>query len=285
VTNPAQSILPQIAEGSVEVLAEAVFYLQALAGDRIRTLASGSAPPDQVVAEASVAFNRLGTELASFINPRRIDLETEVIETRGSSSGNLAAAFVPSMLFLAVLFLAMGFSGEVWKDRRQAVLRRLLVTPGRVESFLAGRALSLAMVLTVAATGAVLVGRSVLTISASSSVAAVLFTVLSGVSLYLLLQLVVVYASGERAANVLSNLLLFPLAIVGGSFFPFELMPQWMAFIGRMTPNGWAVAQLGTILAGKSNPMEAVLVSLRLLVLAGVAFFLVTRRLRKGFAL
>jgi ABC-type multidrug transport system permease subunit len=285
VTNPTQNILPQIAEQSVSTLVEAVFYVQTLAGDRISALASGTAPADQQVAEASIEFNRLATRVSGFLDPRRIDLETEVVETKGAGSVNLTAAFIPSMLFLSVLFLAMGFSGEVWKERRQAVLRRLLVTPGRVESFLIGRVLSLAAVLLLAAGGAVLIARAVLTVSVTSAVAAVAFTILSGVCLYLILQLVVVYAPSERAANILSNLLLFPLAMVGGSFAPFEVMPQWLASIGRLTPNGWAVAELGEILAGKSGPLEAGVVSLRLLALAAVAFDLIVRRLRRGFAL
>ena len=285
VTNPAQSILPQIAGETISMLPEAVFYIQALAGDRLRTLASGTQPPDQVVAEASVAFNRLGTQLSGFLDPRRIDLQTVVTETSSTNTSNIGAVFIPSMLFLTVLFLAAGFTGEIWKERRQAVLRRLLTTPGRLELFLAGRALSLGIVLAVASTGAVLTARLKLTVDAPAAISAVLFTVLCGVSLYMLLQLLVVYAPGERAAHVLTNLLLFPLAILGGSFFPFEMMPQWMASIGRMTPNGWAVAELGAILAGKSNPADAMLVSLRLLGLAAIAFLVVTRRLRKGFAL
>jgi ABC-type multidrug transport system permease subunit len=145
--------------------------------------------------------------------------------------------------------------------------------------------LSLAAVLLFAAGGAVLIARAVLTVSVTSAIAAVAFTILSGVCLYLILQLVVVYAPSERAANILSNLLLFPLAMLGGSFAPFEVMPQWLASIGRLTPNGWAVAELGEILAGKSGPLEAGVVSLRLLALAAVAFDLIVRRLRRGFAL
>ncbi|MFB3776417.1 MAG: ABC transporter permease [Bryobacteraceae bacterium] len=285
VTNPSQRILPQIIEESVSVLAEAAFYLEALAGDRIRHLATGSAPTDQTVAEASVAFNQIGRKVSAYLNRRRIDLETQTTGGEDGGSFNLALAFIPSMLFLAVLFLAMGFSGEVWKERRQGVLRRLLATPGRPEAFLLGRTLSLALVLLVAAAGGLIVARTVVATSISAAAAAVAMTVLAGVAMYLLFQVLVMYAPNERAASVMANLLLFPLAMLGGSFFPFEVMPSWLASIGRFTPNGRAVSEVGAILAGKADPVSVAWVSLGLAALAAVAFVLIVRRLRRGFAL
>ena len=283
VTNPSQSILPQIVEQSVSLVPEAVFYLQTIAGDRVRALASGTAPTDQLVAESSVAFNRLGSQITQYLDPRLIDLETEVVEPRSSQSTNMAAAFVPSMLFMAVLFLAMGFSGEIWKERRQGVLMRLLVSPGRMEAFLMGRVLSLALVLLLAVTGGLLIARSSMGIPARIAVTAVVFTVLAGSALYLVLQLLVAYAATARAANVASNLVLLPLAMLGGSFFPFELMPPWLAAIGRFTPNGWSVQQLDAILAGRSGALEIGLACAGVVVVASVAFALVARRLRRGF--
>ena len=59
-------------------------------------------------------------------------------------------------------------------------------------------------------------------------------------SYFVLLQLL---ASGQQAGSLLSNLVLFPLVMVGGSFFPFEAMPEWMAAIGGWTPNGLALVR------------------------------------------
>ena len=44
--------------------------------------------------------------------------------------------------------------------------------------------------------------------------------------------------------NVVISAVLFPLLMLGGSFFPSEAMPGWMAQVGRWTPNGWAVERL-----------------------------------------
>jgi ABC-type multidrug transport system permease subunit len=284
VTNPSETILPRIVEESVSLMLEAAFYLQAIAGDRIRALSSGTVPSDQLVAESSIAFRHLGEAASGYLNPRRIDLETEVVEPQGAGSFNMAAAFIPSMVLLAVLLLAMGFSGEVWKERRQGVLSRLLATPARVEAFLTGRVLSLAMVLLLAVAGGLMIGSTVTAIPARAMIPAVAFAVLAGIGLYLLMQLLMMQARSERSAHILANLVLFPLAMAGGSFFPFEVMPAWLAAVGRWTPNGWALRQLGAILAERLAPAEIGLASAGVVIVAGAAFTLIARRLRRGFA-
>jgi ABC-type multidrug transport system permease subunit len=71
--------------------------------------------------------------------------------------------------------------------------------------------------------------------------------------------------------------------MLGGSFFPFEVMPAWMASLGQMTPNGWALLRLREIMGGEADA-GALLVSFA----AGLAIvmalgFLAARRIR-GFA-
>ena len=79
------------------------------------------------------------------------------------------------------------------------------------------------------------------------------------------------------------NLIMFPLAMMGGSFFPFEAMPAWMAAIGRRTPNGWAVEQLKAILNGAIEPARLVAAFAGLLLVAALAFWIAVRRVRRAF--
>jgi len=89
-------------------------------------------------------------------------------------------------------------------------------------------------------------------------------------------------ASSQRAAQVLGNLVIFPLALVGGCFFPLEIAPAWLASIGRRTPNGWAVTQFKAILSGALHPAQLA-VALGALAAAGaLAFLLALRSLRRG---
>src|SRR5439155_24239797 len=92
------------------------------------------------------------------------------------------------------------------------------------------------------------------------------------------------FASTPRGASVMGNLLMFPLAMIGGCFFPFEWMPDWMARIGRLTPNGWAIVQFKAILAGSSDGRQLAAAVAGLAAVTALAFALALRRLRRGLA-
>jgi ABC-type multidrug transport system permease subunit len=110
---------------------------------------------------------------------------------------------------------------------------------------------------------------------------ATLWLVLSGVAFYLFLVTIAVHASGQRAANVIGNLVVFPLSLVGGSFFPFEMMPDWMASIGRLTPNGWAITEFKAFIAGSAHTKEFLLGAVCMAAVGSLLFLLTLRRLRR----
>jgi ABC-type multidrug transport system permease subunit len=70
---------------------------------------------------------------------------------------------------------------------------------------------------------------------------------------------------------------------VGGTFFPFEMMPDWLAAIGRLTPNGWAILQLKAFLAGAVEPARLALTLAGLAAVGTLSFLLALRRLRGKF--
>jgi ABC-2 type transport system permease protein len=286
ITNPAQRIVPGIIEEAVSMLVEAGFYLQALVGNELRLFAGGGRPlPDQTVAEMSVGFNRLGAKLGGYLDPPLIKLDTRVVEEKSSAQLNLIALFFPAMLFMAILFMAMGLSGDLWKERRRGTLRRLLVSPSGLGSFLAGKLLAAVAVFFLIGLVGVVCGLFIPEINLHNPALAVLWIASSGAALYLLALLLQLNASGERAAQLLVSLLVLPLGMLGGSFFPFEVMPRGMAAIGQWTPNGWALVQLRGILAGSVEPARLALTFSGLVVVSGAAFWVALRRLRRGFAL
>jgi len=110
---------------------------------------------------------------------------------------------------------------------------------------------------------------------------ATLWLVLSGTAFYLFLVTIAVHASGQRAANVIGNLVVFPLSLIGGSFFPFEMMPDWMASIGRFTPNGWAITQFKAFVAGSAHGKDFLIGTACMAALGSLLFLLTLRRIRK----
>ena len=138
----------------------------------------------------------------------------------------------------------------------------------------------LMVLLSVAAAG-VLSARLLAGVPIASGSAAVLWLAFSGTLFYLLLLLLSLQASTQRGANVTANLVIFPLMMAGGSFFPFEAMPAWMARIGGFTPNGWAVMRFKEIADGASRPITLFSAALVLAVAGAVAFLLILRKLRR----
>ena len=68
----------------------------------------------------------------------------------------------------------------------------------------------------------------------------------SGVALFAWFGALQMTAASRSSANLISSLLLFPLLMAGGSFFPLAALPDWIAAIGRRTPNGFVADRLSS---------------------------------------
>lgn len=282
-TNPSQTILPKIIEETLDILMDGGFYAQKLLGDQFRALDTGQAPSDRTISQASVAISQEVRKLHKYLDPPLIQLETNVVEKKQAQTQNFAALFFPSMIFMSLLFIANGLAIEIWKERALGTLRRLAVAPVSLAAFVAGRLVVVAAILC----GVAIAGLAAIHWMAGMPVAnlpaAALWMVLSGIGFFLLLLLMALYATSHRAANTLGNLLIFPLAMAGGCFMPFEMMPDWMAAIGKWTPNGWAVIQFKAIMAGSASGTGVAIAALGLAAVSGAAFLLALRRMRRAF--
>jgi ABC-type multidrug transport system permease subunit len=106
----------------------------------------------------------------------------------------------------------------------------------------------------------------------------------AGTVLTAMMMLIQLFATSQRAGGLLTNVVLFPMLMIGGAFFPFEAMPAWMSAIGKKTPNGWALEQLKSLLAGKGDATSIALAFALLLAVGAVLTALCSHRLRHGFA-
>ena len=67
----------------------------------------------------------------------------------------------------------------------------------------------------------------------------------------------------------------------GGSFFPFEQMPAWMAAAGKWTPNGLGVTRLKDLLYGDASAAAFAMAVAGIGIPAAIAFVGACRRLRR----
>jgi ABC-type multidrug transport system permease subunit len=252
-TNPAQRILPNIIEETLSILVEAGFYYQQLPGDRLPLL----------------------LRLSSYVNPPLLRLETRIEES--GPQFNFADAFFPGMLLLGVLFAAQGLGADLWRERDLGTLRRVAATPQSLPAFLAGKTLAAAILMALIGAAGLAVGRWLLGLQIVRPLWALLWLAASGAAYFLLMALVQLAASSARTGNMLAAVVVFPSAMIGGSFFPFEIMPAGLARIGRWTPNGWILTHLQTLLSGQPHFSAPVILA----VAATVAFLLLLRRLHR----
>jgi ABC-2 type transport system permease protein len=281
LTNPSQRILPRIVEETESIVVEAGFYVQKVAGAQLRGLRSGQAATAESVAAAAVAFHTVGKSLARYLDPPLIQVTTEVVEEKQQTSQSFAAIFLPSMVFMSLMFICNGLALDIWRERTAGALRRIAVSPAPLAAFLAGKLLTVAMVLG----GVTALGLGSLAAFGAAPLvrlpAAALWLVLTGAAGFLLFLLVALSASTHRAASVWGNLIVLPLSMVGGCFFPFEMMPAWMAKVGRLTPNGWALLRFTALLDGRAGAAETALGFAVLIAVAALAFWLAARSLRR----
>jgi len=184
---------------------------------------------------------------------------------------------------MGLLLVGGGLSRDIWKERARGTLRRLVVSPSPLAAFLVGRLVMVALIDTAVAIAAVTAAKYLAGVHVANMAAAAAWAAAAGTIFYLLLLPIAVYASDPRKSDVRGNLLVFPLAMVGGCFFPFEVMPDWLARIGRWTPNGMAVVQFKEILTGSANPAHLAAVLAGLAAAGLLAFLFSLRGLRGEF--
>jgi ABC-type multidrug transport system permease subunit len=261
VRNPSQRILPGMIEETLSMLTDGAFYLHAIAGDQLRASATAKSSSDAEIAFMAVQFNEVFIGLRKYISPPVIQLDTKVIQEKAEQPGGFAVMLLPGILYLGIFFLTRALSADIWTERLSGALRRVLATPANFTAFLAGKLLSAAIVIAAIGAIALLAGHALLGLDIGHLPLAVLWIAASGAAMYLFLLILQTLASTDRMANLFTNMIMLPLTMLGGGFVPFDWMPQGLARIGRLTPNGWSVVQLQSILAGAMDPLAFAIVA------------------------
>lgn len=288
VTNPAQRTLPGIVEETLSIFVDGAFYVRRVLRQPLDEIVQGPAAgastfPDSTIGAISITINHIVERLEKYLFPPVVDLDVHVASTSKATTTNLGALFFPGILFMSLLFMAQGMSGDVWQEATRGTLRRVLMTPQRVASFLAGKVLAAAILMAAVSLGGLVIGVAMFDLAWVHVPLALVWSVFAGTLFTLLLLLIQTFASSERVANLLTTFILFPLLMVGGSFFPFEAMPDWLARIGERTPNGWALKQLADILWGRVQWTLLGIAFLMLSALGLVLFRIGAWRLRFAF--
>lgn len=243
-TNPSQTVLPGIIRNVTEILLDAGFYAHQLFSDELATLTSMTdEPSDAQVAALAVAIQNKMEVVAPRLFPPVIDIEI-VAPPEQEPGPPLALLFMPGVIMMAVVLTANGLAADFWKEREAGTLRRLVLAPALLAEFLVGKALAAGLIVALVAGFTLFVGFVYHDIAWLHFPMSLAWLVVSGVALFAWFSALQMLFSNRRAAGVVSTLLVFPLLMAGGSFFPLAVMPGWIAAIGRASPNGFMADRL-----------------------------------------
>jgi ABC-type multidrug transport system permease subunit len=285
-TNPAQTILPGIIQDVTEILLDLGFYAQRLLGPEIQQIQnSGSltVPSDVFVSGVSVDIQHKIDKVAPKLSPPLLNIvivEPPPTEPRP----DMALLFLPGIILMAVLFAANSLAADYWAEREKGTLRRLVSAPGVLAGFVAGKAVAALAVIAFLVTITLSIGFVYHDVAWSKFLPSLLWASFGGVGLFAWFAALQMLFPNNRAANLVTTILLFPLMMAGGSFFPLAALPDWIAGIGRLSPNGFIVDRLsGELSAANAWSIDArSWLTLMAMTLSGLA--LSTWRLRSGFA-
>ena len=285
-TNPAQTILPGIIEDATEILLDLGFYAQRLLGPEIQQIQNSDLnglPDDVFVSGIAVDIQNKINKVTPKLSPPVLDVVI-VEPPPAEPQPDMALLFLPGIILMAVLFSSNSLAADYWEEREKGTLRRLVSAPGMLTGFVAGKAVAALAVIGFIATITLAIGFVYHDVAWSKFVSSLLWVSFGGVGLFAWFAALQMMFPSNKAANLITTILLFPLMMAGGSFFPLAALPDWIAGIGRLSPNGFIVDRLSGEL-GAANAWSIDVrswLTLFAVTLSGLAMS--TWRLRSGFA-
>ena len=285
-TNPSQTILPGIIEDVTEIILNLGFYVQAMFGEELKeiTNSDSATTPDEVfVADIAVRIQQKISSLDSVLFP--LALELDIVEPPPAEPQvDLGLLFLPGVAMMAVLFSSQGLASDFWKEREKGTLRRLVSTPGLQRQFVVGKALAASAVISTIAGITLFLGFLWHGISWFKFPSSMLWLSIAAVGLFAWFAALQMLFPSQKAASLITLIVLFPLMMMGGSFFPFEALPDWLADIGRLSPNGFVVDRLTSELVSVGNWTYDAKSWAILVAMAATGLAICSWRLQSGFA-
>lgn len=281
VTNPAQRILPLVVREMLEILVEAAFYAQRLAGEPLRKIAEGPSdndfPSNAEIAAISTGINDALRRIRTVVFPPVITVDFPAADLAQETSRSDGELFFPGLLIMSLVFVAQGMTEDVWTEKEGGTLRRALTTPNAPALLLGGRLLACAAIVATVAAAGLALGVFVYGFPVRSVPLALAWLIYTGCALLTFFTVAQMLGGSRRGGTLITLLILFPLVMIGGSFFPFAMMPGWMVSAGRLTPNGQAVVQLESILRGTFDPYGFAVAAFAMGIPATALFLLAAR--------
>jgi len=273
--NPAEGILPEIAEQTTGALADVLDAARRVFDKPIADLRpfledDGKAPADADIVQISLAVKRAIDGMAGLLNPPAIALESEMFDNvsvhtapvkkkNGNAPSSIFLIVLPGVAVYGLFLVADQGMRDVMTERTLGTMRRQLAGPVAAETVIVAKAaytavLAVAALLVMASVGALVLSAPV-SLPGFLLVSATLVLAVTGTT-------AVIYglARTERQAATLGNMIFLAMGFLGGGFIRVEGLPPAVRAVAPFTPLYWgtrgyrALLEDGAGLAGVAKP-------------------------------
>jgi ABC-2 type transport system permease protein len=237
---------------------------------------------DIIVSKAQTGAALSTDSLAALdAEPRIWLLESKPAGNRLEIPNGFEQAIPGTMVMFTLLVLLTSGASMLAIERKQGLLRRLASTPISRTELVAGK-WGGRMALAVLQVGfAMLIGTLVFNMLWGPDLAMVALVLASWAGFCASAGLLLgSLANSEKQAAGLGVLLANVLAALGGCWWPIEITHDWMQFVQKLLPTGWAMDALHKLISFESGAMSAIPHVAALLMAALVLTLLAVNRFR-----
>lgn len=242
--NPMESILPSICQSVVETILEMGFLARSVLDEPITSIhgmvGSEHEPSQGELDAMSLGIGHTVHRIMPYVYPPLVSLEVERIEEEGKREEfNFAASYYPGLVLMALLFVSVGLSQDVWREKRYGALGRCITTPVSLFNFFAGKLAGGLIICALVLVIMLVMGPVLFDLTWHHLWAVVLLGLAaSAFMLSLFSMLVLAMSRNERTSNVVTDILLMALMLTSGTTVPLEVMPASMVKMASFTPIG-----------------------------------------------
>jgi len=251
--NPAQNISPRLIREMLESLLDLGDFVHKVFGEEL-TIISQNLESNELIGISTADFSSNITDkvsgIADLIFPPVLEAEDVTPQPEGVSVG-VALLMFPGILVMAAFFAANGQSANFWTEKEKGTLSRWIASPNAFSAFWVAQWFTAMLLTVIVAAPIMLAGFVYFGISFEKYFTSLAWLMMTGPILFAVLSLIQVLAPSKKAGGMISTLVMFPLLMAGGSFFPTETMPKFIATIARYTPNGRVIEPLKGYLIGE----------------------------------
>ena len=251
--NPSQSISPRLIREMLESLLDLGDYLHKVFGEELNIIAQSMESNQLAGISATELTSNITTKVsgvAGLVFPPVMNVE-DITPLPETGSVSFVLLMFPGILIMAAFFAANGQSSSFWTEKEKGTLGRWVASPNAFYAFWVAQWFTAMLLTAIVAAPIMLAGFFYLGLSFEKYFSSLAWLTLTGPILFAVLSLIQVLAPSKKVGGMISTLVMFPLLMAGGSFFPTETMPKFIAAIAGYTPNGRVIEPLKAYLTGE----------------------------------